>query len=119
VYLPRISIALGAFQDAWNSHGMRTMHNQTPYQLFVAGALRLQHSGLQAVDFFDRHQSITIEDENEGPTLPETVMIPESQITLTPEQQQTLLQTVNSLADSNNHGIELYEATVQLLDTIL
>jgi len=25
--------------------------NQTPHQIFVAGALRLQHSGLQAVDF--------------------------------------------------------------------
>ena len=38
---------------------------------------------------------------------------------LTPEQQQPLQQSVNPLVDSNNHGIELYEATVQLLDTIL
>jgi len=59
-----------------------------------------------------------IEDDNEGPTLPDTVTIPENQVTLTPEQQQTLLQTVNPLADSNNHRIELYEVTVQPLDTI-
>ena len=51
VYLPRINRALETFQDAWNSHGIRTLHNQTPHQLFVAGALRLRHSGLQAVDF--------------------------------------------------------------------
>ena len=60
-----------------------------------------------------------IEDDNGGTTLPETVAVPRSQITLTPEQQQTLQQSVNPLVDSNNHGIELYEATVQLLDTIL
>ena len=119
VYLPQINRALETFRDAWNSHGIRTMHNQTPHQLFVAGALRLRHSGLQAVDFFDRHQSLMIEDDNEGTTLTETVAVPRSQITLTPEQQQTLQQSVNPLVDSNNHGIELYEATVQLLDTIL
>ena len=60
-----------------------------------------------------------IEDDNEGFTLPETVAIPWIQITLTPEQQQTLQQSVSLIADSNNHGIELYEATMQLLDTIL
>ena len=51
VYLPRINRALETFQDSWNSHGIHTLHNQTPHQLFVAGALRLRHSGLQAVDF--------------------------------------------------------------------
>jgi len=83
------------------------MHSQTPHQLFVAGALRLCHSGSHAVDFFDRHQSIAPEDDNDSLTLPETVTVPQSQITLTSEQQ-TLLQTINPLTNRDNCGIELY-----------
>ena len=41
------------FQEAWNHHGLRTMHNASPHQLYTAGALRLQRSNLQALDFFD------------------------------------------------------------------
>ena len=41
------------FKDGWNNHGIRTEHNQSPNQLFVAGALRLRQSGLTALDFFD------------------------------------------------------------------
>jgi len=112
-------MALETFRDAWNFHGIRTMHNQTPHQLFEAGALRLRHSGLHAVDFFDRNQSITSDNNIEESTLPDSVTVSQSQITLTPEQQQTLTRTINPLTHSNNHGIELYEATVQLLDNVL
>lgn len=34
-------------------HGLRTESNHTPLQLFHAGALRLQNSGLQAMDLFE------------------------------------------------------------------
>lgn len=33
-------------------HGIRTENNKSPLQLFHAGALRLQHSGLVAMDLF-------------------------------------------------------------------
>ena len=33
-------------------HGIRTENNKSPLQLFHAGALRLQHSGLVATDLF-------------------------------------------------------------------
>ena len=52
VFLPRINRALKQFQAAWNDHGVRTERGQTPNQLFTAGALRLRHSGLPALDFF-------------------------------------------------------------------
>ena len=52
VYLPRINKSLEAFKDGWNMHGIRTENNKSPLQLFNAGALRLQHSGLEAMDLF-------------------------------------------------------------------
>ncbi len=51
VYLPRINKSLNAFREGWNCHGIRTEHNLSPHQMFVRGALRLQRSGLDAVDF--------------------------------------------------------------------
>jgi len=53
VYKPRINEGLKHFQSAWNNHPMRTEHGHSPVQLFTAGALRLQRSGMAAVDFFD------------------------------------------------------------------
>ena len=52
VYIPRINQALTAFKEGWNNHGIRTEQGQSPYQLYVAGSLRLQLSGLVAMDVF-------------------------------------------------------------------
>ena len=53
MYVPQINQVLLCFKDGWNNHGIQTEHNQSPNQLFVAGGLRLQQSGLTALDFFD------------------------------------------------------------------
>ena len=58
VFLPRINRALVGFCESWNHHSLRTEHYRSPHQLFVFGSLRLQHSGLLALDFFER-----VEDE--------------------------------------------------------
>lgn len=64
VYLPKINSSLVAFKDGWNMHGIRTEKNLSPLQLFNAGALRLQNSGLTALDFFDQvDDDYGIEDE--------------------------------------------------------
>lgn len=52
VYQPRINTALDTFKCAWNHHGIRTVHNATPHQLFIEGAIRLRMCGLDAVDYF-------------------------------------------------------------------
>ena len=52
VYLSKINKSLEAFKNGWNMHGIRTENNKSPLQLFHAGALRLQHSGLVAMDLF-------------------------------------------------------------------
>ena len=54
VYLPRINQSLRVFSEGWNSHGIRTEHNLSPHQLFVQGALQMQRSGLQALDFLKK-----------------------------------------------------------------
>ena len=52
VFLPRINNSLQQFQDGWNHHGIRTAGHRSPYQIFTAGALQLQRSGLVGLDFF-------------------------------------------------------------------
>ena len=52
IYLSKINKSLEAFKNGWNMHGIRTENNKSPLQLFHAGALRLQHSGLVATDLF-------------------------------------------------------------------
>ena len=57
VYLPRINRSPREFVNSWNNHPIRTVNHKSPQQLFTAGALLLQHSGLTAMDFFE-----TVED---------------------------------------------------------
>ena len=56
-----------------------------------------------------------IKDDNEESTLPETVAVPQSQITLIPEQQQTLQQSINPLVDSRGETILQYIDILQYI----
>ena len=58
VFLPRINQSLQYFQASWNNHRIRTERGFTPNQLFTIGMLRLQNSGLAAVDFFHKYQKV-------------------------------------------------------------
>ena len=123
VYVPRINRALLSFKDGWNNHGIRTEHNQSPNQLFVAGALRLRQSGLTALDFFD-HVSDNYGVEEDGlpgddSTSSDGVTIPEVSFMLANEHLQLIQQNINPLDDSDNHGIELYERTLHSIYNIV
>ena len=116
VFLPRINRALHLFKEAWNNHRLRSEHGQTPNQLFVAGALRLQHAGLVALDFFDQvpdsygmTEDLPLAEDEEG------VVVPPTDFSLTDEQLHELQRRVDPLSDSENMGIDLYILTV---DTI-
>lgn len=122
VYLPRINTAISVFRDGWNNHGLRTMHNSSPRQLFVSGALQLYHSGLAALDFFndvDDSYGIDEEEEISIPEEPEGVVIPESTIRLAPEHLELLQQRINPLAVCDDHAVGMYESTVQLVESFL
>ena len=118
VYKDRINRAIQHFKEGWNSHGIRTEHNQTPHQLFTAGALRLRNSGLSALDFFGddygiEDDGLTSQNDQSG------VNIPVNRFRLSEEHHATLEQRVNPLADSDNYGIELYQNTLEFLHEVL
>lgn len=118
VYIPRINDALQVFQSGWNSHGIRTEHGQSPNQLFIAGALRLRESRMTAFDYYDHISCIQYGVEEQGISVSDasnSVIIPDNPFSLTEEQLQQLHQLIDPLTSSQNHGIELYEATVELI----
>ena len=47
------------------------------------------------------------------------ITIPDTQVVLTTQQKSTLQRTVDPLSDSENHGIELYEQTLDFLRIIV
>ena len=119
IYVPRINNALQVFKDGWNSHGVRTEQGQSPEQIFVAGLLRPRESRITALDFFDNISSDQYGVEEEGlvgnSITENNVIIPENPFGLTNQQIHQLEEEINPLEASQNHGIELYEATVEFI----
>ena len=69
IYIPRLNRSMMQFVDGWNSHSLRTEHGHSPNQLFAAGALLLQRSGLTAMDFFQDIDEDVYGVEEEGLTI--------------------------------------------------
>lgn len=106
------------FCDGWNNHGIRTEHNNSPNQLFTAGSLELQHSGLAGLDFFEDvdelygndEQGLGVEDDDD-----EGVSVPECTFVLEDSHLVQLQQSVNPLQNSDNYGIDLYHNTLDFV----
>ena len=106
--------ALTQFQEGWNHHGVRTEHGLTPNQLFTAGALQLQGSGLVALDFFEEVNLYYGVEEAGLPTEEvEGVEVPATHVQLTHEQFAELQQLVNPLNTCSDYGIDMYQETVE------
>ena len=119
IYLPRINRALNQFKQSWNSHSIRTEHCHTPNQLFTAGSLLLQRSGLVALDFFDAVNEDVYGLSEEGLVSVDTAVdVPINRINLSREHMMELQQAINPLADSENYGIELYQRTILFLTSL-
>ena len=118
VFLPRINRALKQFQEAWNDHGIRTERGQTPNQLFTSGALRLRHSGLPALDFFQTvPEDYGFEEEGIAPYKDEEggIEVPPLRIELTEDQVSELQTNINPLENTADYGVSLYLRTLQIL----
>ena len=121
VYIPRIYSALSQFRAGWNNHRIRTEHNLSPEQLFTAGVLRLQRSGLVALDFLERVEENYGTGEDGLPPSSEDysgVEVPEVGLSLDSEQYMDLRQLVDPLKESNNYGIDVYEETLHFLTNV-
>ena len=117
VFLPRINRALQQFLAAWNNHGLRTERGQTPNQLFIDGALRLRHSGLPALDFFQtvpedygyEEEGIAPDEDEEG-----GIEVPSLRMELTDRLSQ-LHTIVDPLEITDDYGVSLYLRALQII----
>ena len=117
VFLPRINRALSQFRDAWNNHGIRTERSQTPNQLFTAGVLRQQLSGVAALDFFyNVPDDYGTGEEGVAPN-EDSISIPQIHIELSEEQETLLRETIDPLEYNDDYGVSLFLRTLQLLMT--
>lgn len=125
IFLPRINKALNEFKAYWNHHGIRTQSGMSPQQLFTSGMLRLQSSGLTAMDFFDTVEE-SYGDEEEGlignemvdHDSGEGVTVPPIPISLSDEETEQLSQQINPLECCEDYGLNLYERTVTFLNSL-
>ena len=110
VYLPRINRSLAQFEECWNHHGIRTANSKSPYQLFTAGALRLQRSGLLALDFFSTvGERYGVEEHGLSSEGDAEVTFSENQFRLEVNDLLHLQHLFNPLQESPNYGIDVYE----------
>ena len=120
IFIPRINQALQQFLAAWNFHGVRTEHGQTPNQLFTAGSLLLRNSGLTAMDYFDMVPDVYGVD-NEDVGVPSTsdddegMEIPPVNFDLSDVHMDELRSTIDPLSNSDDFGVDLYLQVLEQL----
>ena len=109
IYIPGINHALTEFKEGWNNHGIRTERGQSPHQLYVAGALRLQLLGLTALGFFETvDEQYGIEEEGLAASQESNaISVPLLKFGLIDEHLQQLQHEVIALAEAKI--MELYE----------
>ena len=61
VYFPRINHSLKVFRECWNHHSVQTENNVSPHQMFTAGSLNRQRTGLHALDFLTPWNRMSIQ----------------------------------------------------------
>ena len=118
VYLPRVNNSLEQFQGGWNHHGIRTADYKSPYQIFTAGALELQQSGLHGLDFFlNVNENYGVEELGLPPEEAgnQVLSFSDLQFHLMEDDLQQLQELVNPLQESRNYGIDLYLMTLQFV----
>ena len=121
VYLPRINKTLQGFKEGWNNHGIRTAGHKSPNQLFVQGVLRLQNSGLTALDFSEHiDDAYGMDDDNDsGPrnavNNAEGVVVPQAYFFLQEDHFEELANAVNPEAQSDMCGTDLYRASLAFI----
>lgn len=120
VFLPRINRAIVEFKNSWNYHSIRTARHKSPSQLFTADLLLLQHSQLTALHFFDDTDNMYRVDEDglEPDDTDGTVVVPHVNFQISQPELRQLAAIVNPLADSPNHGTDLYEQTLHYIQSL-
>jgi hypothetical protein len=119
IYIPRINRSLTEFINGWNNHSIRTANHKTPQQLFTAGCLILQHSGIDALDIETMvDNSYGIDPDSDIAANNENIVVPENRITFSGADMRALKTAIDPLGASDTYAIDLYEQTVQFISTL-
>ena len=114
--------SLTEFVNGRNSHSIRTASHKTPNQLFTAGSLMLHNASMDALDIDNRvDENYGIDPDCHLPTDSEScIVVPENRITFSDVDTciRALKQTIDPLSASDNHGIDIYEQTLQYISTL-
>lgn len=119
-YMPRINRALKEFMNSWNNHPIRTTEHKSPLQLFTAGAILLQNSNLEGLDFFqDVDHSYGSDPDGPIPAIDGThVQVPQSTLRFSDSDIADLQRVVDPCATSGNYGMDLYQSTLQFISNL-
>ena len=122
VYLPQVNDSLAELSRDWNYHGLTTENNTTPRQLWITGMLSNSRANYRAVsDVLEDNQpdmsGYGIEEEGDVPELQtcNNVVVPESPIETTDEQNADLQQILET-TDDDEHCIEKYLAVLDYME---
>lgn len=117
VFLPEIQKRLDLFRNGWNHHKMRTENNKTPVQIWTAGMLSNMEANCRAISNIfgeDPYSTHTLEEllaqhgidnfpvtDDEEDHFP-AVVVEQPRINLSHQQQQNILQTIETISDATN-----------------
>ena len=119
VFLPKINHTLQEFKSQYNHHPMRSEHNQSPYQIFIAGVIANQHGDYTGVrNLLDGNiDPLSYGVEGGGPSANPTeegvVQFEAPTLPLTPEQEAELNR--NMISTTEEYGIDQYINGLELL----
>lgn len=112
VFLPRIQKSLDTFSSIWNHHGLRTMNNRSPLQLWHRGILEnLNNEAADGVFDADGADHANIGIDFNGPVANihtnNDIQVPEIVLHL-PDQLLEDIANLDPLQEDGNFGIDHY-----------
>ncbi len=114
-----INQCLGEFSASWVNHPLSTMHNKTPWQLWIEGNIRGAEWDTMPADpddfGVDWQGPIPVEKDNETVSVPETNLLELSEEQL---NQLALLAAALQTTSSNEAKVELFRIAKNFLLTL-
>ena len=116
IYLPRINLSLHEFRLQYNHHPLRTVRNQSPFQIFHEGVLQFSsHSGSRGIieglvpdAMYGVDEEAPMPVPGPQPGCEDIVEVVSPRNPLQHDDYEQLLAEVDPYEDDGEHGIYLY-----------
>ncbi len=120
IFIPRINSALSDFITAWNKHPVSGCQRLSPIQMFTRAMILLRQQNLPAFDVFEPvTNSYGAGDEDMIPDEGTHVSVPPLDIHMSEDDMQLLRSTINPLGISSSHGVDLFQRTILVVQSVL